>query len=218
MEACPRAARCVCKDTMGDEGEGEGENGMSWKPACLKCFLKLRKPRSLSYWGLWNPTWAENFFFNSAFLFCYTSIDLPWIWTDIFLLILLNQPVSKYIIEGVAYVCKIHNWTDWEKEVKGSFALGLHQLLQLNLDCSFTRSTELTSLKIWKHWMGRWHQFFLQSLQLKRTFCFQGTADMADESGVEQRRLHWPLGNTEWPGSSPKIDIIAIYNGKAWKV
>lgn len=94
-------------------------------------FLTLRKPRSLNYWGLWSPTWAENIFFHSVFLHFYTFIDLLWIWTDTFLLILLNQPVWKYIIEGVACVCKIHNWVDWQKEVKGSFALRLHELLQL---------------------------------------------------------------------------------------
>lgn len=135
-------------------------NVSSGSQLSLKCFKVSDTQENPEAWvteGWEVPHGQKTFLFHSVFLHHYTFIDLLWIWRDTFLLILLNQPVSKSIIEVVAYVYKIHNWADWQKEVKGSFALGLRELLQLNLDCFFTvfsRSTELTSVKLWKHWEG----------------------------------------------------------------
>lgn len=137
-------------------------------------FLTLRKPSSLSYWGLWNPTWAENIFISFSLLRFYwfagglnryISFDITQptsikIYNWRCCMCVQNPPLSRlterskrFICSGLTWIAAVESW----------------------LFLVFSRSTELTSVKQWKHWMGRmnrWYPVFLQSLQLKRTFLF----------------------------------------------
>lgn len=159
MEACTRAATCVCKEPhtsvtereMRERRERVKWNVSSGSQFSLKCIKAsdTQETQNLSYWGLWSPTCAENVFF---ILFSYTStllliysgfeqIHLFWYYST-------NQ--YQNIQLKVLNMCVKSTTEQTDRKIKGSFALGLQELLQLNLDCSFTvftRSTELTSVK-----------------------------------------------------------------------